>query len=182
MSRARCNVRLFGEEFGLRGGGGSGGAGIAWSAAGDADDAEDFHLGESGAGNEHAEIIAVQVGRGELNTGIQHFEQVVGNDSFHHIVIAEAEADPKAVELGAAKKCLALGFKIFGKFTDKIDRFDVVESEGAVFAVGGEEVDAFRAAKRAGIQVAAGGGTVELEDDNLLESGRWSAGFDGLGR
>ncbi len=174
------NRELLREEFGL--GGGGGGAGVAGGAAGDTDDAEDFHFGEGGAGDEHAEVVAVEVGRGELNAGVEHVEQVVGDDAFHDVVVAEAEADPEAVELGSAEEGFALGEEVTGEFADEVDGFDGVESEGAVLAVGGEQVDRFRAAERGRIQIAADGSAVEQEYDDLFvgRGGGGGAGFGGL--
>jgi len=56
-------MRLLGEKLRLRrGGGGGAGAGVAWGAAGDADYAEDLHFGEGRSRDEHAQVVAVEVG------------------------------------------------------------------------------------------------------------------------
>lgn len=83
----------------------------------------------------------MQVGGRELNACVEHVEEVVGYDAFHYVVVAEAEADPEAVELGAAEEGFALGLEIVGEFADEVNRFDVVESQGAVLAVQREQID-----------------------------------------
>ena len=83
----------------------------------------------------------MEVGRRQLDACIEHVEEVVGDDAFHYVVVAEAEADPEAVELGAAEESFALGFEIVGKFADEVDGLHVVEGEGAVLAVQGEQID-----------------------------------------
>jgi len=103
-----------------------------------------------------------------LNAGVEHVEQVVGDDAFHHVVVAEAEADPEAVELGAAEKGLALGLEVVSKFADEVDGFHVIESQRTVLAVEGEKIDGVRAAQGAGVQVAAHGCPVEMQNHHLL--------------
>ena len=83
----------------------------------------------------------MEVGGRELDAGVEHIEEIVGNDTFHDIVIAEAEADPEAVELGAAEEGFALGFEVVGELADEVDRADFGKRDFFVFAVGSEQVD-----------------------------------------
>ena len=93
-------------------------------------------------------LLPWRSGGRELDACVEHVEEVVCDDAFHDVVVAEAEADPEAVELGAAEEGLALGGEIVGEFADEVDGFDVVEGEGAVFAIEGEQVNGFGAAER----------------------------------
>lgn len=121
----------------------------------------------------------MQVGRGELDASVEHVEEVVGDDAFHHVVVAEAQADPEAVELGAAEEGFALGNELVGEFADEVDGFNSVEGEGAVLAVGGQEVNRLGAAERRGVEVAADRGVVEQEDDDFLVRRGSNAAFCG---
>ena len=123
----------------------------------------------------------MEVGRGELDAGVEHVEEVVRDDAFHDVVVAEAEADPEAVELGAAEEGFAFGEEVAGEFADEVDGFYGVEGESAMFAVGGEEVDGFGAAEGGGIEVAADGSAVEEQYDDFFVGGGRGAGFGGLG-
>jgi len=171
---------LLGEEFGLCGGGG-GGLCVAREAAGHADDAEDFHFGESRARDEHAQVVAMQVGRSELYTAIEHFEQIVGENSFDLIVIAEAQADPQAVELRAAEEGLALRFEVSAELPNEVDGLDLVERQGTVLTIGGEELDAVRVSQGRRVQIAADSGLIELHDNDFLECRGRRTRFDGFG-
>ena len=97
---------LVSEEAGLGGGGGLG------FATGDADDAEDGEFAEGGAGDEDAVSRGAQVGRGDVEAVVEEAEEVVGDDAFEGVAVDEAEADPEAVEFGAAEKGFAFGFEI----------------------------------------------------------------------
>ncbi len=72
---------------------------------------------------------------------VEEAEEVVGDDAFEGVAVDEAEADPEAVELGAAEEGFALGFEVVGEFADEIDGADFGERDFFVFAVGGEQVD-----------------------------------------
>jgi hypothetical protein len=124
-----------GEEAGLGGGGGLG------FAASDADDAEDGEFTEGGAGDEDAVGGGVQVGRGDVEAVVEEAEEVVGDHAFEGVAVDEAEADPEAVELGAAEEGFALGLEVVGKLADEIDRADFGERDLLVLAVGCEQVD-----------------------------------------
>ena len=130
-----CKTRLVGEEAGLGGGGGLG------FAAGDADDAEDGEFTEGGAGDEDAVGGGVQVGRGDVEAVVEEAEEVVGDHAFESVAVDEAEADPEAVELGAAEEGFALGFEVVGELADEVDRADFGKRDFFVFAVGSEQVD-----------------------------------------
>ena len=72
---------------------------------------------------------------------VEEAEEVVGDDSLEGVAVDEAEADPEAVELGAAEEGFALGLEVVGKLSDEIDGADFGERDFFVFAVGGEDVD-----------------------------------------
>jgi len=72
---------------------------------------------------------------------VEEAEEVVGDDSLEGVAVDEAEADPEAVELGAAQEGFALGLEVVGKLSDEIDGADFGERDFFVFAVGGEDVD-----------------------------------------
>ena len=69
----------------------------------------------------------MEVGGRELDACVEHVEEIVGYDAFHYVVVSEAEANPEAVELGAAEESFALGLEIVGEFADEVDGFHVVE-------------------------------------------------------
>ena len=127
---------LVGEEAGL----GGGGWGLGF-AAGDADYAEDGEFAEGGAGDEDAVGGGVQVGRGDVEAVVEEAEEVVGDDAFEGVAVDEAEADPEAVELGAAEEGFALGLEVVRELTDEIDGSDFGERDFFVLAVGSEQVD-----------------------------------------
>ena len=158
-------INLVGEEAGL------GGGGLCGFAAGDADDAEDGEFAEGWAGDEDAVGTRVQVGWGDVEAVVEEAEEVVGDYAFEGVAVDEAEADPEAVELGAAEEGFALGFEIVGKFADEVDGFHVVEGEGAVLAIHGEQINGFGAAQGARVQVAAHGRPVQMQDDHLFVRG-----------
>jgi hypothetical protein len=76
-----------------------------------------------------------------LEAVVEEAEEVVGDDAFEGIAVEEAEADPEAVELGAAKEGFALGFEVVGEFADEIDGANFGERDFFVFTVGSEQVD-----------------------------------------
>jgi hypothetical protein len=160
---------LFGEELGLgweRGGG---------FAAGDADYAEDGEGRDGGAGDEDAVSVGVKVGRRELDAVVEKREEVVGDDSFEGFAVGVAEADPKAVEFGAAKEGFAFRFEVTVEFANEVERTDAFERDLLVFAVGGEEIERVDLAEPRGIEVALHGFTVHERDDDLFVSRGWGA-------
>ena len=72
---------------------------------------------------------------------VEEAEQVVGYDAFEGVAVDEAEADPEAVELGAAEEGFALGLEVVGELTDEVDGPDFGEWDFFVFAVGGKQVN-----------------------------------------
>src|SRR5690348_6316120 len=106
--RLRLNKSLFLEK--LRLGRGCGARGLA---AGDADDAENFDFGERGARDEDPERVAIEIRRREADAIVEQVEEIIGDDTFENVMVAKAEANPEAVELGAAEKRFALGLERF---------------------------------------------------------------------
>jgi hypothetical protein len=72
---------------------------------------------------------------------VEEAEEVVGDDAFEGVAVDEAEADPEAVEFGAAEEGLALGFEIVGKLAYEIDGANFGEWDFFVLAIGSEQVD-----------------------------------------
>ena len=72
---------------------------------------------------------------------VEEAEEVVGDDAFEGVAIDEAEADPEAVEFGAAEEGFAFGLEVVGKLSDEIDGADFGERDFFVLAVGSEQVD-----------------------------------------
>jgi hypothetical protein len=83
---------------------------------------------------------------------VEEPEEVVGDDAFEGVAVDEAEADPEAVELGAAQEGFALGFEVVGELTDKIDRTDFGERDLLVLSVGSEQVDGVDWPRREGFR------------------------------
>jgi len=174
--RAQRRVELFGEEAGL-GGGGHGGF-----AAGDADDAEDGDFREGGARDEDAVGSGVQVGRGDLQAVVEEREKVVGDDAFEGVAVGVAEANPEAIELGAAEKRFALGLEIVGELADEVDGADAGQRDGLVLTVGGEQIDGVRLTKARGAEIAADGLAVRQHHNNLLVRRGWGPRLQDGGR
>jgi hypothetical protein len=160
-----------GEEAGLGGGGGGG------FAAGDADDAEYGEFGEGGAGDEDAVGGGVEVGWGDVEAVVEEAEEIVGDDSFEGVAVDEAEANPEAVEFGAAEEGFALGFEVVGEFADEVDGADFCQRDFFVFAVGGEEVDGVGLTQAGRVEIAAQALAVCKRDDDFLVRRGWGARF-----
>ena len=88
-----------------------------------------------------------------------------------------AEAEPKAVEFGAAEEGFALGLEVVGEVADKIDGANSVERDFLVLAVGREEIDGIGLAEASGVQIAAKRLFVGEDNDDLLVSRGWGAVF-----
>ena len=112
-----------------------------------------------------------------MDAVIKQGEEVVWHDAFYGFAIAITKANPESVELGPAEEGLALGFKVVGELTNKINRTNSVEGKLLVLAVGGEEVDGVGLAKPGGIQIAAEGLLVGEDNDDLLVSRGWGSVF-----
>ncbi len=110
-------------------------------AAGYAYNAEDGEFGKGTAGYEDAVGCGVQVGRSDLDAVVEEREKVVGDDAFDGFAIGVAQADPEAVELGAAEEGFAHGLEVVGKIADEVDGADSGQGEFLVLAVGSEEID-----------------------------------------
>jgi hypothetical protein len=162
---------LVGEEAGLGGGGGGG------FAAGDADDAEDGEFGEGRAGDEDAVGARVEVGWGDVEAVVEEAEEVVGDDAFESVAVDEAEADPEAVELGAAEEGFAFGFEVVGELADEVDGADFGERDFFVLAIGSEQVDGVGYSQTRGVEIAADALAVGKRDDDFLMGRGWGARF-----
>ena len=167
------------EELGLAGfGGGPRGLRRALS---DAHYAEDAELAESGSRDEQAQGVAMEIGRRELDAGIEHLEEVVGDDAFQFIGVAKTQADPEAVELGAAEEGFALGFEGVLKFLDEVDALDLVELDFAVFAVGGEKIEFLGGGEDGRVEITLERLLAHKLDHDLLVRRGWGSEFHEFG-
>ena len=159
------------EEFGLGGGGASARGGRL--AAGDANDAEDLDFSQSGAGNEDPERIAREIGRSEADAVLEEIEKVARDDAFEFILIAEAKADPQAVEFRTAEEGLALGLERLGEILDEIDALDFGQGHGLEFAILREQFGGVGLTQRAGIEIGQDARAIGEEDDGFLVRRSW---------
>ena len=144
-------------------------------AARDAHHAKDSYFGEGGAGDEDAIGRGVQVGRSDLQAVVEYGEEVVGNDTLERVIVREAEANPKAVEFGAAEKGFAFGLEIVGKFADKVNGADPGKGNLYVLAVWSEDVDGVRLPEPRRAEIAAQSGLVQEGDHNFLVRRGWGS-------
>lgn len=165
---------LFVEQFRLSGSGGFA------RAPGHADDAENLHFLERRPWDKDSQAVTVDIWRGQLHTGVEQVEEVVGDDAFHYVVVAEPDANPKPVELGTAQEQLALRLKGLEELAHEMDGLDLVEDHGLVFAVRGEQIELVGMPQGRGVQVALGGGAVEKQNHYLFESRGWRPAFQRL--
>jgi hypothetical protein len=144
-------------------------------AARDSHDAKDGHFREGSAGNEDAIGCRVEVGRSDLQAVVEYGQQVVGNDTFKCVIVREAEADPKTVELGTAEKGFAFWLEIIGKLADKVNSADSSQRNLHVLAVRSEDVDGIGLAESRRTEIAAQGCLVQERDDNFLVRRGWGS-------
>lgn len=93
---AMAFAALLAEQFGLRG------LALVRSLLGrltcrssrHSDHSKHFHLNERRAWHKHPQRVSVQIGRGELNAGVEQSQQIVADNSFHHVVVAELQPHP----------------------------------------------------------------------------------------
>jgi len=160
--------KLFGEEFGLRGGCGCGG-----SAAGDADDAENGEGRDRGAGNEDAVGVGGKVGWSELDAIVEQPKKVVGHNAFEDFAVGVAESNPKAIELGTRQEGFAFGFEVSVEFTHEVERADAVEWNLFVGAVGRKEIERVDLTETGRVEVSLQGLAVHERDHDLLVGRGW---------
>ena len=86
-----------------------------------------------------------------MDAVVEEREEVVGDYAFDGFAVAVAQADPEAVEFGAAKEGFADWLEIVGKVSDEIDGADSGEREFLVLAIGSEEIDGIGLAEARGI-------------------------------
>lgn len=155
---------------------GCGGRGGGFSTR-DADHAEDGQFAEGGARNEDAVGGGIEVRRGDLDAVVEQGEKVVGDDAFDGFAVEVAEADPKAVELGAAEEGFAFGFEVVGELADEINGANAEERNFLMLTIGSEEIDGIGLAETGGVQIAAKRRFVGKDNDDLLVSRGWGAVF-----
>lgn len=108
---------------------------------------------------------------------VEEAEEVVGDDAFEGVAVEKAEANPKAVELGATEERFSFGFEVVGELTDEIDGADFGERDFFVLAVGRKQVDGVGLAEARGVEIAAQALAVGKSDDDFLVRRGWGAGF-----
>ena len=167
-----CSVTpLFREEARLICGRCSGGR----FAARNTYDAEHCHFRKRAAWNEDAIGGRVQVRRRDLQAVVDQGKQIIGDYTFESVTIREAQANPKPIELGAAKENFAFRLEIIRKLSDKIDRADFRERKLFVFTVRSEDVDRVGLAEPRWTEIAAKGFLVQKDDDNFLVRRGWGS-------
>jgi hypothetical protein len=107
-------VELFGEEAGLAGSGGRG-----WLSTGDANNTENRDFGERRTRYKDAVRGGVQIRRRNLHAIIEKRDQVVRRQAFQSFPVGIAQADPEPVQLGPAKKGLALRLERRGFLSER---------------------------------------------------------------
>jgi len=112
-----------------------------------------------------------------LDAVVEKGQEVVGDDTFDGFAIAVTQADPEAVELGAAEEGFADGHEVVGKITDKIDGTDSVEWNFLMLAVLREQVDGVGLAEARRIEIAAKGLFVGEDKNDFLVSRGWGSVF-----
>lgn len=151
--------------------------GRRWFASGNANHAQDGDFRQGRARNEDAVGCGVEIRRSDLYAVVEQGEQVVGNDAFDGVTIAEAQAHPKAVELGPAEESFALGLKVVGEFPHKVDRADFGEWDLLVLTVGRQQIDRVSLSQAGGTEIAAQRGAIQKRNDNFLVGRGWGAMF-----
>jgi hypothetical protein len=117
----------------------------------------------------------VQIGRCNLHTAIQQGEQIIGDHALNRVFVAELQADPQSVQFGPGEKCFALGLKIIGEFADKINTANFFHREISLFAFRSKQLECFRFAEFAGVQVTAQDPAIEESHDDFLVCRGWSS-------
>src|SRR5579859_340125 len=146
-------------------------------ASRDADDTQDFHFGKRRAWNENPQAIPMEIWWRQANAVDKQVEQVVGDNPFLHVIVAEAKAHPEPIELGAAEERLALRLEVVTKLANKVNALDGGKLQRAVFAAIAQKFDALLLAQVAGIQVALCARAIKHQDHYFLVGRRRNAFF-----
>jgi len=109
----------------------------------------------------------MKIGRRDLHARVEQVEKIVADDAFHDLRVAKPQADPEAVEFGAAEKHFALGLKGIRKFTYEIDALDVGQFDRAALPEGVSSSTDSERPSVAGLS-SPSGGAIQEEDNDLL--------------
>lgn len=153
---------LFREEAGL----------YVWRRGGfasrDAYDAEYGEFGERGAWHVDAVCVGIQIWWGDLQTFVGVRQEVIGNYAFQCFLIAEAQLDPKAIELGAAEKTFSFWRKVVFEVADKIYGSNGCGRYSLMCAVLGKQIEGIQFTESRGIQIASQDLAVQQFDDDFF--------------
>ena len=123
----------------------------------------------------------MQIGRSNLHSSIQQGEQIVGDDALYGVFVAKLQADPQPIQLRPGEKCFAFGLEIVGEFAHEINAANFLYRKSSLLSFGREQVECFRIAELAGVQVAALNLAIEESHDDFLVRRGWSSYFHGGG-
>ena len=108
---------------------------------------------------------------------VQQREQVVRHDAFERVIVCEAQADPKAVELRTTEEGFAFRLEVVRKLSDEVDGADFRKGNLLVLPVGSKQVNGVRLAESRGTEIAADGCLVQEHDDDFLVRRGWGSVF-----
>src|SRR4029077_2275017 len=132
---------LLAEQFWLCRGNRTRRARIARRPPRHADHSKNLHLLESGARDKQAQAISVEIGGRQLHASVEQIEQVVRDDTLHHVIIAESQPHPEAVQFRPAEKHLPLRREWLQEFPDEVNGLHVGQRRGLMLALWGQKVD-----------------------------------------
>jgi len=108
---------------------------------------------------------------------VQQGEKIIGNNAFESVPIREAQADPEAIELGAAQKSLAFGLKVVRKLPYKIDSADFSQWNLLMLTIWSEDVNRVSLPESSWTEIAANGLLVQEFDNDFLVRRGWGSGL-----
>jgi hypothetical protein len=110
-----------------------------------------------------------------LQAVVEDRQKIVRHYALKDVVVGEAEANPKAVELRPAQKSFAFRLEVIRKLADKINGTNPGERNLDVLAVRSEDVDRVGLAESRRTEIAAHGGLVQKHDDDFLVRRGWGS-------
>ena len=106
---------------------------------------------------------------------VQQRERVVRHDAFERVIVREAQAHPKPIELWTAEEGFAFRLEVVRELADEIDGADLGKRNLFVLAVGSEDVDGVKLAESRRTEIAAEGFLVQEHDDDFLVRRGWGS-------
>ena len=122
----------------------------------------------------------MQIRRSYLDAAVQQGKQVVGDDAFNRVVVAEPQAHPQAFELGPGEKRFTVRLKRVREFAHKIDASDIRLGNCSMFAIGRQYFDRFPLTESSRIQVSANRCPIKQKDDDFFMGGGWGRIFHAI--